>query len=383
MNEYVEYLSDNKSFKYDNLEVKCPNDLIKVNSNNYKIFLFKNYHLGNSQNDIWEIKLTSSNITCGFLLPITRLDDSELILSDETVSEKTIQSINKYKYACYELLLKNYISNKYKIDDKEISISDLYPDFYILILCNKFIGNFNIYNYLPYLYKLRFIYVDFSKINVPLPNFHQNKRDLTEIYKKNKAIKLFPTFSDISKYEYIKNLFEEDLISVDNNLARFMMLYQIIEIYIENRLEYCAQKYLHDYERKICNFNDFKENINKMQKERTRIDSLLKLKAFDNNFENEYKNLNFMQYEASDSLGVLLYNLRNKIVHSFHSIEKTSLLNNLIDEMELILIELLLQKPINIQECIREKAYFISLENPANSEIDNWFLAEQECKEFK
>ena len=120
-----------------------------------------------------------------------------------------------------------------------------------------------------------------------------------------------------------------------------------------------------------------------MQKERTRIDSLLKLKAFDNNFENEYKNLNFMQYEASDSLGVLLYNLRNKIVHSFHSIEKTSLLNNLIDEMELILIELLLQKPINIQECIREKAYFISLENPANSEIDNWFLAEQECKEFK
>ena len=216
-----------------------------------------------------------------------------------------------------------------------------------------------------------------------MPNFHQNKRDLTEIYKKNKAIKLFPTFSDISKYEYIKNLFEEDLISVDNNLARFMMLYQIIEIYIENRLEYCAQKYLHDYERKICNFNDFKENINKMQKERTRIDSLLKLKAFDNNFENEYKNLNFMQYEASDSLGVLLYNLRNKIVHSFHSIEKTSLLNNLIDEMELILIELLLQKPINIQECIREKAYFISLENPANSEIDNWFLAEQECKEFK
>ena len=62
MNEYVEYLSDNKSFKYDNLEAKCPNDLIKVNSNNYKIFLFKNYHLGNSQNDIWEIKLTSSNI---------------------------------------------------------------------------------------------------------------------------------------------------------------------------------------------------------------------------------------------------------------------------------------------------------------------------------
>lgn len=51
--------------------------------------------------------------------------------------------------------------------------------------------------------------------------------------------------------------------------------------------------------------------------------------------------------------------------------------------MEIILVDLLLQKPINIQECIREKAYFISLENPANSEIDNWFLAEQECKEFK
>ena len=97
MSEHVEYLADNKSFKYDNLEVKCPNDLIEVNSNHYKIFLFKNYHLGNSQNDIWKIKLMSSNRTCGFLLPITRLDDSELILSDETVSEKTIQAINKYK----------------------------------------------------------------------------------------------------------------------------------------------------------------------------------------------------------------------------------------------------------------------------------------------
>lgn len=383
MNTYVEYLPDNESFKYDNLEVKCPNDLIEVNSNNYTIFLFKNFHLGNSQNDIWSIKLTGVDETCGFLLPVTRLDESESILSDEIVPEKTIQSINKYKYACYELLLKNYISNKYKTDNGEIAISDLYPDFYILILCNKFIGNFNIYNYLPYLYKLRFIYIDFSKINVPLPNFHQDKRDLTEIYKKSKAIKLLPTFSDVSKYEYIKNLFEEDLISVDNNLARFMMLYQIIEIYIENRLEYDAQKHLHYYEQKICNFNVFRENINKIQKERTRIDSLLKLKAFDNNFENEYKNLNFLQYETSYGLGDLLYNLRNKIVHSFHSIKRTSLLNNLIDEMELILIELLLQKPINIQEYIKEKAYFISLENPANSEIDNWFLAEQECKEFK
>ena len=90
-----------------------------------------------------------------------------------------------------------------------------------------------------------------------------------------------------------------------------------------------------------------------------------------------------MQYETGYGLGDLLYNLRNKIVHSFHSIKRTSLLNNLIDEMELILIELLLQKPINIQEYIIEKAYFISLENPANSEIDNWFLAEQKCKEFK
>lgn len=383
MSKHVEYLADNKSFKYDNLEVKCPNDLIEVNSNHYKIFLFKNYHLGNSQNDIWKIKLMSSNRTCGFLLPITRLDDSELILSDETVSEKTIQAINKYKYACYELLLKNYISNKYKTDNKEIAISDLYPDFYILILHNQFIGNFNICNYLPFLYKFGFIYIDFSKINDQLSEFHKNKNVLKDKYKDTKTITLIQTSSDISKYDYIRNLFEKDLIFVDNNLARFMMLYQIIEIYIENRLEYCAQEYLHSYVQKLCNFNDFKENINNIQSERKRINSLLQLKDSNNNFKNEYKKFESLSCESSNNLGDLLYNLRNKIVHSFHSIKKTSLLNNLIVEMEIILVDLLLQKPINIQECIREKAYFISLENPANSEIDNWFLAEQECKEFK
>lgn len=51
--------------------------------------------------------------------------------------------------------------------------------------------------------------------------------------------------------------------------------------------------------------------------------------------------------------------------------------------MEVILVDLLLQKPIDIQEYIKEKTYFISLDNPANSEIYNWFLSEQECKEFK
>lgn len=93
--------------------------------------------------------------------------------------------------------------------------------------------------------------------------------------------------------------------------------------------------------------------------------------------------LHNLPYEPGNSIGDLLYNLRNKIVHSFHSIKSTSILNNLVNEMELILIDLLLQKPINLQECIREKAYFLSLENPTNSETSNWFLAEQECKELK
>lgn len=383
MNEQVEYINNENLFKYKNIEIKCPNDLIKVDSNNYKIFLFKNNHLQNSQSNIWAIKLDKIKCTCGFLLPITRLDDSEETLSEENTPVTTVQARNKYKYACYELLLKFYNFNNNKNNDMISLISELYPDVYVLILCNKFIGEFNIYNYLPYLYKLGFLYVNNINISPQISDFHKKNRVLIEEYEGKQAIKLEKTFSDISKYEYIKNLFIKDLISVDNNLARFMMLYQIVEIYIENRLEHETQFLLNSYKQKLCNFNDFKENINKIQKERHRVDTLLKIKTTNNNFETEYKKLNLLSDSHDTTIGNQLYNIRNKLVHSFHLIENRSVLNNLITEIELVLIDLLLQKPINLQECIREKAYFISLENPTNSETYNWLLAEQTCKELK
>lgn len=381
MNEQVEFLNNEKLFKYKNIEIKCPDDLIKVDSNNYNIFLFKNNHLQNSQSNIWAIKLDKIGCTCGFLLPITRLDDSEATLSEENTPVATMQARNKYKYACYELLLKfyNFNNNNNVIS----SISELYPDVYVLILCNKFIGEFNIYNYLPYLYKLGFLYVNNINISPQISDFHEKNRVLIEEYEGKQTIKLKKTFSDISKYEYIKNLFIKDLISVENNLARFMMLYQIVEIYIENRLEHEAQFFLNSYEQKLCNFNDFKENINKIQKERHRVDALLKLKTTNNNFEAEYKKLNLLSDLHDTTIGNQLYNIRNKLVHSFHLIENSSVLNNLIAEIELVLIDLLLQKPINIREYIKEQAYFLSLQNPNNNEKENWFLAEQKCNHLK
>ncbi len=128
---------------------------------------------------------------------------------------------------------------------------------------------------------------------------------------------------------------------------------------------------------------DFKEDINKIQKERHRVDTLLKIKKTNNNFETEYKNLKQISDLNQDSIGKKLYSLRNKLVHSFYSIENRSDLSNLIAETELLLIDLLLQKPINMHEYIKEQAYFLSLQNPNNTESDNWFLAKKKCDPLK
>lgn len=382
----VEYFKEDNIFRCGNIELICPYDLVKQQSKDFELYLFKNLHLNNAQKDIWNIRIKEEGLdeqTCGLLFPITRLEVSEDELSDTIISDKTKSIRNEYKYVAYELLLKKFFKRANNTQNPK-RISEIFPDVYILILYKKFFKeDSNIFNYLPSLYKLGFLYIESDNLDARIPELHHLDIISNDDLKKQNNILLKKTCSDISKNNYIKNLFSRDLVFVDNCLARFMMLYQIIEIYIEDRLEYDAQKYLDMYKRKQCNFNDFREQINNLQKERSRVTNLFQTLANEtDNFNSECKKLNIVFNEKDTSFGSKLYSLRNKLVHGYHLINSPQNLENLIIDIESVVIELLITKPICFKEYIEKTAYFLSLTNNLCCE-DNWYIAETNCSKFK
>ncbi len=359
--------------------VLCPSDIVETpNLSEYEIFLFKNFNL-NAQKDLFSIKLNSDERTSGFVFPITRLDCDENDFKEDSTSQKKIDSINKYKYVCYKKLLNLDIQIN-NPSTENVQISDLFPDIVVLILCKKIIeNNFSIYNYLPVLYEKKYLYID--NLNTQIADLHY-KPDRLLIIKSKSVLKLKKCCSDLENDLYIQNLFKKDLVIVENYLARFMLLYQIIEKYIDNIYEEEFKKHVEAFATKNITVNDLKDKITKLS-EKQRVKMLMErikqdaiLKSIEEKLKKLSNNLPIELYKKNCSLGEKIYSFRNKIVHNYYSISThKDLIESIIDDFELFITKLLIEKPFNKELKIQELSYFNYERYPDNSEKDNWFLA--------
>lgn len=364
-------------------QVNAPEDLIEVVPSNYELFFLKSKY-ASSQINISKIYLPNQKETCGLLFPITRLDDSEDNINPE-LSDKNKRYFNMYKYASYQILLKNFYTNGI-INRNLEHISDLYDDLFVLIFDKKYLKNFCIINYLPCLYKNGFLYYE---------DFFNDFKLKNPILKKDEKFYNFPhnmhfdkTFSDISNNKFLKKLYTKDLQSVNNYLAIFILMYQVIEMYISEIQKFMSYDIINSYTKGNIHFNTFKNDISRINTEENRI-----FRIFQNidtkNFQNlckQYINSIFKNLSHDSNSHEFIYAFRNNIVHNYHSLINTEISEKevieIIEEFEIIVSELIIKKPLFIKDQIKEKAYYNYLKYPDNTSEENWFLAIKELQEL-
>lgn len=370
------------SSKDNKITIVCPKDLSEVQyDNNFALYLFRHPKY-NSESYFFKVNYNEN--CCGFLFPINRLitQENEFIKFDENIDEETEKLINRnnyFKFIVYSLLLNCDIY----IDDldcnREYKITDLFDDNYWVLLIEKDLINKRedgISRFIPCLYKYGFI---LGK-NV---NYHYFKDISYDETIRNILLK--EVCFSLKDNPYIKILFEKLLPIEKSNLAIFLMLYQIIEMYFCYLREFKVKKAIKEFDCKLnqkIEINSLKNKICDPFKEIKLINNLLSSKYIKNEVS-EIRNLLFENNKVEEEEGNNpLYSFRNKIIHNYYSFFKNqnneAVLKKVNQVLEDLIINLLLTQPINLEDQIREKAYFLSIDNPKNSPEENWLESERQ-----
>ncbi len=258
-----------------------------------------------------ESKLNSRKETVGYIFPIAVLD------SDSFVAKRPAD--NNYLFVSYMVLLERLD----KIKDSVHSLADCFEDNVCVCVLNlRTIGKgCGLCNCIHSLRKYGYSYF------VPNNNYKE-----VEGYTIGKYKELIST-SKIHVDFHIPSMYSDPIIDgilralpkADNLVYRFILLYQIIEFLISKSISKSINDAISAYKMSSsCSENDFFEEINHIQKERTRINDILKTCNIastdcDKSFNTHCKHLcdlaKIMPNKKDEDN--LFYSFRNFMVHSY------------------------------------------------------------------
>lgn len=388
----VQYCNNEKTYEIKNntehisYKINCPKDINDSwDSGNYELFLFKNSHY-DAESNLFRISVKDKNgerRSIGYIFPISRLESMEPEEA-ESSNFRAIDFIRKYKFVCYEKLLKsNYIVNRPK--NEETFISKLFPDISVLIISKELCPLFKIYDYLPCLYEKGFLYIS-EDLNIKVASLHSDNR--FNLPKDDIDLSLNIKAANYNS-PYIKQLLSRDLISVENYLARFIMLYQVIEMHISKIYDDKFNNNLKEYQEGKISQNDLRDIIKYSERERIKdflSNSKIKNEPICTKIEQKIDNLAKkldVKIGKKPSFEDKLYFFRNKIVHDFHRISHLDKqIQDIVDDFELIIVKILIENQIIYKDKahlkIEKIAYANHLKCPDNTDLENWLLAEKE-----
>ncbi len=324
----------------------------EYSNTNFELVLFENNYL-NAENDVFQIFDKLAKIRLGWIFPLSNLEGNENDFYDN-------DHLNKYKYVAFQLLLlANEKSITLKDDLEQYNISDIYKDNpIILILSNENtskIPDFSIKNYIPSLSK----YGYYKKNEIKnILNFSQ-KNTYCLGYRGKVKLNLYKSQRDIDSDRFFSELFSKHLKSLGHHLIRFHILYQIIEYILTERFDVVFNKLIQEFNDGDIVKNDFIEKINELGKERSNIkkvvDCLNENKTdFDiPNLERDCKDLLIAhKKKIRNTLGDLIYDVRNLIVHNYRDIEdeEVEIIENITHELELLTINII--EKYSPQQCV-------------------------------
>lgn len=320
-----------------------PNLDEEFNYKDFQLVLFENNYL-DAENDVFQVYDKEDKIRLGWVFPLSNLEGKENDFIENI-------HLNKYKFVAFQLLLlakeNNIILDK---SLNEYNITDLYPNNPIIfILSNENtskIADFSIDNYIPSLSKY-----GYYKLNGFLNSLElRPKKDFCLKSRGKEKINLYKSKRNINNDRFFTELFTKHLKSLEHHLIRFHILYQIIEFILTERFDVVFNNLIVEYNAKNILKNDFIERINELGKERVNIRKVIdciKQNQFDfdiTNLERDCKDLlDLHNKKIPNTLGDLIYDIRNLIVHNYRDIEEfeIELIENITHELELLSINII------------------------------------------
>ena len=299
-------------------------------------FYILNSKVFNKENDIYQVFDKEENIRLGWIFPV------QALLSDEHDYADNIFFL-RYAYVAIYLLL-NSISEENKRNISEaVKISDFFSeDSIILVLCVSkcnMISNFAIENYVVDLFRYGYSYTPYDY-------------DINRVIQANVRINLRRVSDDIKDKNFITEVFQRLLVQTNRlPLAKFHMLYQIVELLIAEIFSYEFSKFIGEMSFDTNNLFDLKDELQKMTGERYRVQKLFNTYSQING-EEEKKNLIELcnrilkqsDKKERKEIGESLYSVRCLIFHDYGSIpvESREIIEEINDFFESIIIELLI-----------------------------------------
>ena len=309
----------------------------------FQLILFENNYL-DAENDVYQVFDKDEKIRLGWIFPLSNLEGKE---NDYITNEH----LNKYKFVAFHLLLLAK-ERDIKLDDNkaEYSISDIYKNNpIVLILSNNNtskILDFSIENYIPSLSKYGYYRQNEFKNILNL----RPKSEFCIKYRGKEKLNLIKSKRDINSDRFFKELFSKHLKSLEHHLIRFHILYQIIEYILTERFDVVFTNLIGEYNANNIVKNDFIEKINELGKERSNIKKVVDCLKENNcdfeipNLERDCKDLlESHKKKIKNTLGDLIYDVRNLIVHNYRDIEEDEIeiIENITHELELLTINII------------------------------------------
>lgn len=308
----------------------------------YELFLFTNPYLG-AENDIYQVYLQEHVDRAGWIFPISALESNENNFAYNKV-------FNGYRYVAYQLLLR--YDKTFKTNVNNIKLTDIFDDNTIVCILSKDdinrSSNFNLADYLISFYSYGYFKLEENK---PQP-IQQNIwfRDIFEFRKERSRVTILKSGFDLSKSDYVLNIFSNHLLYNDNLIVRFILLYQVIEELMQIESDQQIRDIINRYSTGLILKNDFKAEINEISSEFKLISLIIEKSGIEasliTDFKNKtqvlYENLNYNPNGIAD-FSKLVYSFRNLFTHNYRLMmneeEKT---NHVVCLFEHIIIQLLL-----------------------------------------
>lgn len=337
---HVKYDAEEKCFSAVNSKnvcLKCENYLNLNVEENLEDYCFKilNTDILNRENDIFQVYDKQANVRLGWIFPI-----QALLSKEHDYAENSF--FLKYAYIAIYLLLENVNEENMRNSSEILRITDFYPeDAIIFVLCKSNCKQINDFCYEDYIVDL------FGHGYSCLPYSAIGEKDVYV----EKRINIRKISKDVKEKMFIVEVFKSLLVQTNLlPLAKFHMLYQIVELLIGDIFSYEFTSFSKKISENTNNLFDLKDELQKLTGEKyrvkelfntySRINGTLKEKLMD--VCNEILKESSKKEKAD--VGDSLYSVRCLVFHNYGSIpSKARKLIEAINEIfEKVVIELLI-----------------------------------------
>lgn len=326
-----------------NLEIKVkyiPKFESDRDPNRYDCLLFENPYLI-AENDVFEIYESTIEGRLGWIFPISALDSNENNYAENT-------SFRHYRHIAYQKLLNLDYGVNLSGTKEEYLLSEIFQGISVFIISKDEIANLGSFKITDY--ALSFLKYDYLiyKDSFNGKRSFTKAREIDDLRKGNHKLKIKKSAFDITSNQYTKSLFIDHVYQTENTLTKYILLYQILEQFIQEYGDNLLEDIITEYQDRKITKNTLKEKIGKLSNDRSLVKKPFEKAVIKTETKEAFlEKCTFLFTDlgliVSQNFEDAIYDLRNLITHSYRMLTtKTEELDDLIYLFELVILDLLI-----------------------------------------